>query len=459
MDTFERKLVRVFEKEPGFDDSRSLMVALSGGADSVALLVSLCRLSRRFDIEVQAAHVNHGVRGEESDADEQFVGRLCGRLGVHLAVGRLDDLTDEGNLEERMRIGRYRILYEVAGPQTVVATAHHADDQAETLLLKLARGAGLAGLSGIYPRVRDETGRLRVIRPLLSFRRAEILGYLERQEMSFRTDSSNASGHLDRNWVRQALLPRIVERLNRRAVEHMCNTATLAREAEALMKSLSAAALEEIVLARSSREVELDLPGLRSHPLALRRRLLKDSVGLFKPGKGPGFEQVDSLIDLLESPNGHRRDLPGGLVAVRQGDRLAIKVDRPARAFSYLLSVPGEIHIESQNRTLSIESWEERLKQPDVVKFGCTAAELVVRNRRTGDTFYTRSGHRRKLKKLLNDQHIPSDERDRLIVVVWGETIVWVEKLWPHPKFVNDGAPTIALRLRDETFDSQSSLK
>ena len=193
MDHFERKLLRVLEKEPCFAQTRSLIVAISGGPDSVALLAGLCLLSPQLGMEIRAAHVNHGLRGQESEDDQRFVAGLCEALGIRLTVHRLKGMILEGgNLEERLRVQRYRLLEEQAAAQgAVVATAHHADDQAETLLLKLARGAGLKGLSGIYPRLQDQEGRLRVIRPLLSFRRQEILDYLERRRMTFRTDASN----------------------------------------------------------------------------------------------------------------------------------------------------------------------------------------------------------------------------------------------------------------------------
>ena len=150
MDPFERKLFRVLKKEPCVAHTQSLIVAISGGPDSVALLAGLCQLSSQFGVEIQAGHVNHGLRGQESEDDQRFVAGLCEALGVRLTVPRLEGMTVEGgNLEERLRVQRYRLLEELAAAQGgVVATAHHADDQAETLLLKLARGAGLRGLSG-----------------------------------------------------------------------------------------------------------------------------------------------------------------------------------------------------------------------------------------------------------------------------------------------------------------------
>ena len=461
MDHFERKLLRVLEKEPCFAQTRSLIVAISGGPDSVALLAGLCLLSSQFGMEIRAAHVNHGLRGQESEDDQRFVAGLCEALGVRLTMHRLKGMTLEGgNLEERLRVQRYRLLEEQAAAQgAVVATAHHADDQAETLLLKLARGAGLKGLSGIYPRLQDREGRLRVIRPLLSFRRQEILDYLERRRMTFRTDASNLSTHLDRNWVRQELLPRIVERLNPRVIEHLSQTATLAREAEELMQELSTAALPEVVQSRSEGSVELDISRLSSRALALRRYLVRDTVSDLSRGlTGLSFEQVESVLALLERPSGHQVELPGGLVALRQYGSLILKVDRPVLSFRFALSIPGKRHIEILKKTICIEPWKSRFESSGAVRLGCISNDLVVRNRLPGDVFCTRSGRRRKLKKVLHDEHVPRDLRDRLILLATADTIIWVEQLWPHPEYRNKHEPQLALWVRDETFDSKTPL-
>ena len=457
MDPFERKLFRVLKKEPCVAHTQSLIVAISGGPDSVALLAGLCQLSSQFGVEIQAGHVNHGLRGQESEDDQRFVAGLCEALGVRLTVPRLEGMTVEGgNLEERLRVQRYRLLEELAAAQGgVVATAHHADDQAETLLLKLARGAGLRGLSGIYPRLQDQEGRVRVIRPLLSFRRKKILDYLERRRMTFRTDTSNLSTHLDRNWVRQELLPRMVERLNPRSIEHLSQTATLALEAQELMQELSTAALPDVVRSRGEGSVELDVSRLSSQALALRKYLVRDTVSDLSRGlTGLDFEQVESVLALLGMPSGHQVELPGGLVAVRRYDSLVLKVNRPVVPFRYPLSIPGERHIEVLKKTVCIEPWKSGLESSAAVRLGCMPSDLVVRNRLPGDVFCTRSGRRRKLKKVLHAEHISGDLRDRLILLTTADTIIWVEKLWLHPDYRSEQAPQLALWVRDETFDS-----
>ena len=457
MDPFERRMLGVLEKEPCLAHTRCLMVAISGGPDSVALLAGLCRLAPQLGVEIRAAHVNHGLRPEESADHERFVTALCEELGVPLTVRRLAGMTaGGGNLEEWLRGQRYQVLEELSAAQGgVVVTAHQANDQAETLLLKLARGAGLTGLSGIHPRLRDEAGRVRVIRPLLSFRRREILDYLGRRKMSFCTDSSNLSTQLDRNWVRQELLPLMLERLNPRTVEHLSQTATLAREAQGLMTELATAALPEVIRARGREVVELDISNLSSRALALRRYLVREAVVQLSGGlTGLDFEQVESVLALCDATEGHQVALPAGLVASRQFGSLVLKVNRPVRPFRYRLSIPGELPIEALNKTISLEPWKKRFESSNAVRLAGLTGDLVVRSRVPGDVFCTRSGRRRKLKKVLHDEHIPRDLRDRLILLTTADRIVWVEKLWAHPDYREDLEPQLALWVRDETFDS-----
>ncbi len=450
-------MLRVLEREPCLTHAQNLIVAISGGPDSVALLAGLCQISSRLPVGIRAAHVNHGLRGEESENDQRFVAGLCEELGVPLTIRRLTGMMAErGNLEERLRRQRYRLLKELGVAQDgVVVTAHHANDQAETLLLKLARGAGLTGLSGIYPRLRDQAGRVCVIRPLLSFGRQEILDYLERRGMTFRTDTSNLSTQLDRNWVRQELLPPMVERLNSRTIEHLSQTATLAREAEELMRELSTAALQDVIRSRSKESVELDISRLSNQASALRRYLVRDAVLDLSGGlRGLDFAQVESVLALCELPIGHQVALPGGLVASRQHSSLALKVNRPVISFCYPLSIPGERPIAALKKTVCLEPWENRFENSDAVKLAGISGDLVVRSRLSGDVFCNRSGRRRKLKKVFHDEHIPRHLRDRLIVLTTVDRIVWVEKLWPHPDYRGELEPKLALWVRDETFDS-----
>ena len=247
----------------------------------------------------------------------------------------------------------------------------------------------------------------------------------------------------------------MVERLNPRVIEHLSQTATLAREAEELMQELSTAALPEVVQSRGEGSVELDISRLSSRALALRRYLVRDAVSDLSRGlTGLDFEQVESVLALFEMPSGHQVELPGGLVALRQYDSLVLKVDRPVVPFCYPLSIPGERHIEVLKKTICIEPWKSGFESFAAARLGCIPTDLVVRKRLPGDVFCTRSGRHRKLKKVFHDENIPRDLRNSLILLATADTIIWVEKLWPHPEYRNEQEPQLALWVRDETFDS-----
>lgn len=198
-----------------------VLCALSGGADSVCLLHWL---SRQEDLTVYAAHFNHQLRGEEADGDEQFVRELCGAWNIPLFVGRGDVKAyaqrEKCSIEEAGRVLRYKFLQETAEREGcgLIATAHNADDNAETMLLSLLRGTGLTGLAGIPFRQGN------VVRPLLDVPRQEILSYLDRHDLPHREDSSNSDETYARNRLRAQVMP-VLRQLNVRAVEHMANTA------------------------------------------------------------------------------------------------------------------------------------------------------------------------------------------------------------------------------------------
>ncbi len=205
------KIARALERARlGQGKDASILLALSGGPDSVALLHALRTLAPRFGYRLAAAHLNHRLRGAESDRDETFVRELCSTLGVELVAERTDDLDPAAsNLEERSREVRYAFLAAAAARlgATHVATAHHADDQAETVMLRLLRGAGAAGLSAMAESVTPAAGSTTILRPMLSVWRHEILRYLDSIGARYVSDSSNAHQGFLRNRVRMELLP------------------------------------------------------------------------------------------------------------------------------------------------------------------------------------------------------------------------------------------------------------
>lgn len=308
-----------------------VVVAVSGGADSVALLRLLLELREKRGLVLSVAHFNHRLRGRASDADETFVSKLASSYDLPFHTARADvaakALREKSNLEDAARRARYHFFSSLLASHnlTYVATAHTADDQAETVLAHLLRGTGIAGLSGIHP----ISGH--VIRPLLGFRRAELRAYLRKLRQPWREDTSNRDTQRTRARIRRLLLPFLEKRFQPLAVEHLAALATRARENEALLAALSSHLRASCVTSKPDglriglRDLltpfRLDCPGeLR----ALSGRLVLDLAAQSKPRSGQlNASHVLAVLQLAETGEpGKVLQLPGGLRVRRERDAL-----------------------------------------------------------------------------------------------------------------------------------------
>src|SRR5215212_7526488 len=291
---------------------RRPLILVSGGPDSVALLRAVVSLGG----EPAVLHVDHGLRGEQSHEDADFVRGLCARMNVACEVRRLR-LDGGSNLQERAREERYRLAEEVAdglGLPTI-ATGHTADDVAETVLMNLARGAGLRGLAGIPP------VRGRVQRPLIEVTRGEVLQYLHDLDQPYRTDPTNLTGKYARNRVRLEVLP-VLQDLYPGAARNIARAASLAREDLEALEDLAAGTLE-----RREEEVVLPSDVLSELRPALRRHAVRLAYATLDPRAPPlSSNLVEAVLGLMEDGQGTRTlDLPGGVVAAgRTSGELAL---------------------------------------------------------------------------------------------------------------------------------------
>jgi tRNA(Ile)-lysidine synthase len=310
--------------------ARALLVAVSGGPDSVALLHFLARHRKRTSepVALVVGHVNHGLRGDESDQDAAFVRDLAASWGIPCVEARAP-LTP-GASEDACRRARYDALRELAARAGAsrVATAHTADDQAETVLLRLARGAGLRGLSGMP--VRGTVRGVRVVRPLLGVTREQVHEYLGRHGLAFRTDSTNLSSRAARNFVRREIVPRMRERVNPRVREAILRAAGAIREANAFLDAEARRALPAVISSRAPGEIRLDAEALLGYPKTLRTYLLRLAVQeIAGTARDLATTHIDSLLSLARSGRGTSVHLPGGLRARRERDGIVLTLERP----------------------------------------------------------------------------------------------------------------------------------
>lgn len=314
----------------------ALVVGVSGGIDSMVLLDLLGDAARGGTPRIAVAHVNYGLRGRCSDADEALVRATAERLGIPCACHHVR-LPQRGNIQEAARRARFACFAEVAkeqGARTIVL-AHHRGDQAETLLLHLLRGSGLAGLAGMRPAVEYEG--MRVVRPLLGCSREEIEAYAERRGIAFREDATNAGTRYTRNAVRHELLPHMAA-YNPRIEERLAELAARCAEEDEALEAIAAQGFDDALLSHERDAIVLDADRLVPLPTALRRRLLRRAFQELSGGtaelKADHLQRMEGIA-CGETGRGRYR-LPAPWLFVREGRRLEIRrsdtpCDRPRR--------------------------------------------------------------------------------------------------------------------------------
>jgi len=389
----------------------SVVAGVSGGADSVALLRVLTRLAPEMDVRVFAAHFNHGIRGAAADADEAYVIALCEDYGVPLYRERADVprlARKYGHtLEEEARLARYAFLERARahfGAQ-LIAVAHHKDDQAESVLLHLIRGSGLAGLSGM----KAQRGAL--VRPMLCVSRAEIEAFLEEEGIAFCTDATNFIPEGTRNRVRLNVIPYIEENINPAFTQTLCSTAELLRRDEEYLSSLARAALEA-----AAREGGYDRREIAALPQPLKTRAIR--LALADIGVKADVERahVEKAAALLEARTGASLDLPGA--RVRASYDLVLfetKAPRAPEWFERPLIVPGDTLVPGGLFRAAFT--EDTSYEADVYKAyfdrDRLPAQLTVRRRRARDRFFPiNAPGSRKLKEFFIDRKVPREARD-----------------------------------------------
>lgn len=420
-----------------------VVVALSGGPDSVALLRLLRELEASGAIVVAAAaHLNHGLRAEAHD-DEQFCRALAAELGVPFRADLIDVRArasrERSSFETAGRHARYELFERVAGEfaADVIATGHTRDDQAETYLLRLLRGAGPRGLAGIRPR----TGR--VVRPLIDIGRGELREYLAALAQPFREDASNADLTIPRNRIRHELLPLLESRYTPGIANVLARDAAIARDDEDRLHQEAIEVVDSIVLPgsrdanASDGTVEIDGPGLaRLHP-AIASRAARILLERAAAGRFVGFDHLQRFLGLAAAGDAGAVNLPGSR-AVRHGDVIELG-RRPARpfqnSFQVSLSIPGEVVVDDWVVT-ALESEPDGHAGAVAVEDGLAGASvqgvslpLTVRSRRPGDRLkpFGMGGQTKKLQDLLVDRKVARERRDRLPLVVDAkDRIVWV---------------------------------
>ena len=305
---------------------KPLLVGVSGGADSVSLLhyLSAYRARTGRPISLIAAHVNHGVRGAEADADAAFLRELTGAWRIRLVEAKLEPGAFRS--EEELRIGRYEALRKMAVEVGAdrVATAHTADDQAETVLLRLVRGAGLRGLAGMP--VRGRVRGLRVVRPFLTVTREQVAAYLARHAIPYRVDSSNLVPHVARNFIRLEIVPRLQGRLNPSVRDAILRGAGAIRDADEYFASEARRLLPEVLQPGGPGKISLDAAKMLHYPNLLRAYLFRYAVQeLHGDHRDIASTHIEAFLSLLRMAGRRSADIPGLIRVTRDGGLVVLE--------------------------------------------------------------------------------------------------------------------------------------
>lgn len=384
------KLYAFIRQQKLVEPGDTVICALSGGADSVALLYGLYLLRSRLGIRLEAAHFNHCLRGEESQRDEAFVRQLCEKLDIPLTVSRAQIVPGEKGLENAAREARYAFLRSLPGK---IATAHTADDNAETVLMRMIRGTGLKGLGGIPP----VNGC--VIRPMLTVTRQDVEDFLKEHDLPHVEDSTNAGDDFLRNRLRHHVLP------------------LLYQENPKISENLSAMALrlrlDEDFLSRQASFSQLPpVSRLRDMPPAVRSRVLEQFLrenGVREPEQ-THIAQAEALV-FSEKPSA-RAAFPGGITITRCYDTL--QAGEHGQGISPAV-LDGVLELPQLGLRIICTPAQETLNTPYAFTV-CPEGEIIVRSRQAGDKIRLPGGEK-SLKKLFIDRKIPANQRDQIPVL------------------------------------------
>lgn len=439
------QVIRTLQRRLRVARGAPVVAAVSGGADSVALAWLLAELGARGVVALRGlAYFNHQLRGADDAADEAFVVALAARIGVPVRVGRGDVAglaqARHESIEAAGRRARYAFLKDAAADlgATFVATGHSLEDQAETVLLRLLRGAGPRGLAGIRAR------RGAIIRPIIECRRAELRAYLVARGEQHREDPSNADVRFARNRVRHELLP-VIEHLAPGGLEALARTAALAGDDEDVLTRAARSAAARVVEDRGT-AVELLVAPLAALSPAIARRVIRAAIEQAAPASAPRLSSrhIEAVWQLARGGDARRVDLSGAS-ARTVDDRIVISSGRatspvPVGEVAVVLRTPGEVVVPEcgwrisaryctpSRDQMAARGVEAREAREIAVPAGSLDGPVTVRNRRPGDRIKPIGARgRKKLQDLLVDRKVPREERDRVPVIVDRHgRIVWV---------------------------------
>ena len=450
--TIEQKVLKLIDENQLIYKNDRILIALSGGADSVFLFHFFLKFQRRLGIQFSAFHLNHKIRGKEAKGDEMFCRNLCEKNKVEIFVAEKDvkgyAKKNKLSVEEAGRILRYKELERIADKKLFakIATAHNASDNAETVLLNLIKGAGLKGLSGI-PVQRDK-----IIRPLLNLTSDEIRYYLKVKKFDYRLDTSNISLDYERNYLRNEIIPKLKERINPKVEQKILSSSRIIRKTRVFFENRIAVVAQSAVKF-SKGELKISFKELNELDKSLWGEFFK-SVIESKFTIDLSTENLNSLIKIVENQAGKKLVLSNKVIAIKEREFLSLVLEKPGPKKSFKRTIKINDEAEINGRTLKIEkvniSEIKRLKKRSGEYISADGIKTVfqIRKWKEGDRFCPLGMKgSKKVSDFLIDEKIPSTVKNEQLVLTNSGRIVWVVGLRIDDRFKINSKTKKAIKL------------
>ncbi|WP_208985137.1 tRNA lysidine(34) synthetase TilS [Maledivibacter halophilus] len=440
MDIME-KFLETIEKNNLIEKNEKIVIGVSGGPDSICLLHLIWRLRKDLNIEPFVVHLNHQFRGKEAKKDEKYVEEFCQSLGVKLFIFSYDVSKYSSEKGISFEVGgrelRYGLFHKVAKQTgaTKIAIAQNRNDQAETVLMRLIRGAGLDGLTAI-----DYKRDGNIIRPLLDISRKEIDDYCEKNALMPRIDKTNLEAIYTRNKIRLELIPYIEKNFNPAIIEALWRSSNLLKEDNSCLNLLTEEELQKVVAQKNNNQCLLSKKKFDRLHIAIKKRILRRSIKQVKGDlKDIGFTHIENILDLIHKKNvGSRLDLPGHITVQLGYNSIDIKNNKALEKknfdFNYKLNIAKTTYIKELSASIKLEiihgsdiNDNTKNLKTAFIDYNKVSGDLTIRNRKRGDRFKP-LGMRgsKKIKDYFIDKKVPKEIRNKIPILCDEKGIIWV---------------------------------